>query len=341
MKPDESRTHVKHRHEQDRAAPTVIHDPEQGMNLLERKLRHLMENQVQFWTLAIGIVVVLVGVSLLASGLPFGRVSSNEAWTKLESAKTAEEGEEIARDYPKTPAQRSAPLLVAAEYYMRGFADLPTNKDVALPLLKKALDRFQEVVDDSPADSPQALRRGARRGADARGALRARQGPRAVREGRSEPGLEGNRRGRRGRAARRAPEEARNGGLLQGSLQLQACRGDLASGQHHPPDAASGGLGPRVDPRPGFGHGRGHDPRPGRIDHVAHQAARPAARPAPAPDTGTEEGRDRRPYHRADPAGHEARAHAPLRALRAEGRDPGAKPLPTGGLPPDPFSPAK
>jgi len=126
------------------------------MNLLERKLRHRLENQVQFGTLAIGLVVVLVGVSVLASGLPFGRVSSNEAWTKLESAKTAEEREEIARAYPKTPAQRSALLLVAAEYYMRGFADLPTNKDVTLPLLKKALDRFQEVVDDSPADTPQA-----------------------------------------------------------------------------------------------------------------------------------------------------------------------------------------
>jgi hypothetical protein len=155
MKPDESRTPSKHRHGQEHAA-TVIHDPEQGMNLLERKLRHLMDNQTRFWGLLIGLVVVMVGLSLLASGLPLGRASSNEAWTKLESAKSAEEREEIARDFPQSPAKQSALLLAAAEYYMRGFSELPANKEVALPLLKKALDRFQAVADEAPPKSPQA-----------------------------------------------------------------------------------------------------------------------------------------------------------------------------------------
>lgn len=156
MKPEESRTPIKHKHELEHAAPTVIHDPEQDMYVLERWLRHAMENQVRFWTVVVAGVVLLVSLSLLASGLSVGRAGTNEAWSKLEAAKTAEEREEIAAAYPKTPAEQSALLMVASEYYMRGFADLPTNKDVALPLLKKALDRFQKVADEAPADSVQA-----------------------------------------------------------------------------------------------------------------------------------------------------------------------------------------
>jgi hypothetical protein len=156
MKSDESRSPSKRKHNLEHAAPTVIHDPEQKMNLLERWLRHAMENPVRFWSVVIAAVVVLVGLSLLASGLQLGHVSTNDAWAKLEAASTSEEREEIALKYPKTPVAWSALLLVAEEYYMRGFADLPANKDVAKPLLYKALERFQKVADSAPPDSIQA-----------------------------------------------------------------------------------------------------------------------------------------------------------------------------------------
>ncbi|MFO0908671.1 MAG: hypothetical protein U0794_09975 [Isosphaeraceae bacterium] len=158
MKPDESRTPIpiKHRHELDHAAPTVIHDPEQDMPLLERWLRHAMESPARFWGAVAVVVVVLAGVSLLTSGVLSGGGNSSDAWTRLEAAKNSEEREKIASEFPKTPAERAALLQVAAEYYMRGFSDLPSNKDVALPTLKKALERFERVASEAPADSPQA-----------------------------------------------------------------------------------------------------------------------------------------------------------------------------------------
>lgn len=161
MKPDESRTPttpipLKHRHELDHAAPTIIHDPEQDMPLLERWLRHALENPGLFWGGVALMVVLLAAVSLLTSGALTGGATGGDAWTRLEAAKNSEDREKVAADFPKTPAERAALLQVASEYYMRGFSDLPQNRDVALPTLKKALDRYQRVADEAPADSPQA-----------------------------------------------------------------------------------------------------------------------------------------------------------------------------------------
>lgn len=156
MKPNETRTPSKQKHDLEHVNPTVIHDPEQDMYVLERWLRHAMENQTRFWTIIIAGVLALVAITVVTSGLSTGRGSTNAAWTRLESAKTAEEREEIATTYPKTPAGQAALLQVASEYYMRGFSSLPANKEVALPLLKKALDRFQRVADEAQADTIQA-----------------------------------------------------------------------------------------------------------------------------------------------------------------------------------------
>ncbi|HMB07125.1 MAG TPA: tetratricopeptide repeat protein, partial [Isosphaeraceae bacterium] len=100
--------------------------------------------------------VVVIGLAVLVNGLELGRTTSDEAWTKLERAKTPSERVELARDYPNTEPERWALLRAATEYYNQGFADLPANRDVALPILKKALDLFARVARESPPDAPQA-----------------------------------------------------------------------------------------------------------------------------------------------------------------------------------------
>ena len=154
MKTEESRIPIKHEHEH--AVPTVIHDPDADMPQLRRWLTHAMENPVQFWGGVAAVVVVLAAASLMAGGMSLGRAASDEAWTKLETAKTPAERVEIAREFPKTQAERWALLQAAGEYYNQGFNDLPSNRDVALPTLKKALDTFEKVASESPEDSPQA-----------------------------------------------------------------------------------------------------------------------------------------------------------------------------------------
>ncbi|SIN76523.1 hypothetical protein SAMN05444166_0716 [Singulisphaera sp. GP187] len=151
---DEPRTPLKHEHEH--AVPTVIHHPEEDLPLLARWLKHAMENPLRFWSLIIGLVVVVVGLSLLSTGLGSGRTASNVAWTELEVAKTAGERVEIANKYPNTAAERWALLQAATEYYNTGFADLPANRDVALAQLKLALKYFEQVAKESPKDAPQA-----------------------------------------------------------------------------------------------------------------------------------------------------------------------------------------
>ncbi len=156
MKADESRTPLKAKHQLDHELPTVIHHPEEEMPLLARWLDRAMENQTRFWSLIAAIVLVTVGLSVLGSGLTLGRATSDKAWSDLENAKTPADRVEIAKNFPKTPAERWALLQAATEYYNQGFNDLPAHKDAALPNLKKALDLFQKVADESEPNSPQA-----------------------------------------------------------------------------------------------------------------------------------------------------------------------------------------
>lgn len=144
------------KHQLDHSIPTVIHHPEEDLPILARWLKHAMENQTRFWGLLVGLVVVVIGLTVLASGLSLGRATSDEAWTELELAKTAADRVEIAKKFPNTPAERWALLQAATEFYSKGFADLPNNREVALPDLKKALDYFDQVAESSPKDSPQA-----------------------------------------------------------------------------------------------------------------------------------------------------------------------------------------
>jgi len=148
--------HTPTRHQLDHAVPTVIHHPEEDMPLLARWVQHAMENPLRFWGMIAGVVVVVIGLAALSSGLSMGRSTSDKAWIQLETAKTPTERIAIAREYPGTQAEQWALLQAASEYYLQGFNDLPANRDVALPALKKALELFEEVVRIAPQDSPQA-----------------------------------------------------------------------------------------------------------------------------------------------------------------------------------------
>src|SRR4051794_20966656 len=151
---DEPRTRA--RHQLDHAIPTVIHHPEEDMPLLARWVHRAMANQTRFWGLIAALVVVVTSLVVLTSGLSIGRSTSDAAWIRLETAKTPSERVEIAREYPKTQAEQWALLQAATEFYNQGFADLPANRDAALPALKKALDLFDEVAREAAQDSPQA-----------------------------------------------------------------------------------------------------------------------------------------------------------------------------------------
>src|SRR4051794_3001398 len=95
---EDTRTAVKHEFEH--AAPTVIHDPEQDMTILARWLHRGMAQGPKFWYLLGGVVVVVVLVSMLASGLAAGRSSASKAWTELNAAQTPSQKVEVADAYP-------------------------------------------------------------------------------------------------------------------------------------------------------------------------------------------------------------------------------------------------
>jgi len=144
------------KHQLDHAIPTVIHHPEENLPLLARWLHYATEDRGRFFTFLGIVLVAVVGMTILSSGLSVRRATTDEAWTELQTAKTAAEREKIAEKYPNTPAGRWALLQAATDFYNKGFADLPANRDVALPDLKKALGLFDKVLEQSPKDSAQA-----------------------------------------------------------------------------------------------------------------------------------------------------------------------------------------
>jgi hypothetical protein len=144
------------KHQFDHEVPTVIHNPEENMMVLARWTHRAMRNPNLFWGSLIGIAGAVLGIVLL-SQLVSSRTSGNaEIWSKLETAKSPNDRIEIADNQPDSPAASWARLQAATEFYNQGFADLPNNRDTALPVLKKALDQFDLVLKDAPKDSPQA-----------------------------------------------------------------------------------------------------------------------------------------------------------------------------------------
>jgi hypothetical protein len=144
------------RHQLEHVVPTVIHDPEQEMTALGRLTTHAIKEPKRYlaWPVTI-IACVFIGV-LVWKLATSGRSATSEVWSKLETAKTAEDRVNLAKENPKSPAATWALLQAATEYYNLALSDLPNNRDVALPTAKKALDLFSQVVEEAPHDSPQA-----------------------------------------------------------------------------------------------------------------------------------------------------------------------------------------
>jgi len=144
------------RHQFEHQVPTHIHDPEENMMVLARWTHRAMQNPTRFWGAILGIVVGAVALVLLATTLWTGRSRNAEVWSQLETVKSPADRVKIAEDFPDSPASIWARLEAASDYYHQGVDDLPNNKDVALPTLKKALDNFDEVARSAPKDLPQA-----------------------------------------------------------------------------------------------------------------------------------------------------------------------------------------
>jgi hypothetical protein len=144
------------RHRFEHQVPTKIHDPEEDMMVLARWTHRAMKKPTRFWGTIAGVVAGLLALVLLSNMLLTGSSGNTEVWSRVETAKSPADRLKIADDFPSSPASVWARLEAATEYYDTGFRDLPNNKDVALPNLKKALDNFEEVARDAPKDSPQA-----------------------------------------------------------------------------------------------------------------------------------------------------------------------------------------
>ncbi|MFO0893207.1 MAG: tetratricopeptide repeat protein [Isosphaeraceae bacterium] len=144
------------RHQFEHQVPTQIHDPEQDMMILARWFHRALKNPTRFWGTVAGIAGAILLLVLLTNVVSVGNSSNAEVWTKLETAKSPSDRVMLAEDHPQSPAAPWARLQAATEFYNQGFADLPNNRDVALPTLKKALDNFDAVTKMSPPDSPQA-----------------------------------------------------------------------------------------------------------------------------------------------------------------------------------------
>lgn len=333
MKADESRTPLPVKHQLDHELPTVLHQPDADQPLLARWVERAMENQTRFWGLIAALVVVLVGLSVLGSGLSLGRASSDEAWTRLETAKTPAERVEIAREFPKTPAQRWALLQAATEYHNQGFNDLPANREAALPTLKKALDLFDQVANEAPHDSPQArvAALGLARTLEARNDLaKAMKQYQKVAATRAWAGTEEARTAERLARSLGSPEAAR---FYKDLYAFKAAEATLPPGglgnfqfplpAGHPPIG-----GPRITPLPG---GLGKIPEPNLSDLPPPPPSpepRGAEAPAPASSGGLPADVFTPPPPRAEP-----------NAARTPKAGAVESPAPPSGLPSDVFSP--
>ena len=144
------------RHQLDHMVPTVIHHPEEKMTALGRLTHHVLQDPKKLST---WVIVIAAGTLALVAGWNFatrGRSTTTEVWSKLDTAKKAEDRVEIAKQYPNSVASTWALLQAANLYFAEAIKDMPNNKDVALPNFKKALDLFDRVAREAPKDSFQA-----------------------------------------------------------------------------------------------------------------------------------------------------------------------------------------
>jgi hypothetical protein len=144
------------RHQLEHQVPTVIHDPEENMMVLARWTHRALRNPVKFWGVIAAVVAGLLALVLFSNIVWTGTSANAEVWAKMESVKSPADRVQLAEEFPGSSAATWARLQAATEYYNQGFADLPNNRDVALPNLQKAVANFDEVIKQAPVDSPQA-----------------------------------------------------------------------------------------------------------------------------------------------------------------------------------------
>ncbi len=126
------------------------------MTALGRWLKHLLEQPASFWGWVLGgVSVCILGLALVQT-LTGKSSTGSEAWTKLMETRDPGDMAEIAKQFPGSPAAEWALLQAGSTFFDRGLADLPNNRDVAKPMLKKALDAYEQVVKSAPNDSPLA-----------------------------------------------------------------------------------------------------------------------------------------------------------------------------------------
>lgn len=124
--------------------------------LLARWFHRALKNPTRFWGTVAALAGGILAIVFLFNVVSLGNSANSEVWTKLETAKSPSDRVIIAEDNPQSPAAPWARLHAAIGFYNQGFVDLPNNRDVVLPTLKKALDNFDAVTKTAPADSPQA-----------------------------------------------------------------------------------------------------------------------------------------------------------------------------------------
>ncbi len=165
--------HVPPKHQFEHAAPTVIHHPEEDLPVLAKWLKHGLDQGPRFWTALIGGIAVILAIVVLMNMWDSGKSGESEAWLRLETAKTPGERVDVAKEFATSKASLWGVYQAAGDYYSQGFMDLPRNKDAALPLLRKALDLFEEVAEDpkAPAELARAASFGKARTLEARNEL--------------------------------------------------------------------------------------------------------------------------------------------------------------------------
>ncbi len=144
------------RHEFEHATPTVIHHPEEDMTALARAAQHVIDAPAKRLMpfLAVAVGVLLAFVIWNAAGSNKG--ADAELWAKLEAAQKSEDLLSLAKENPGTSASTWALYRAAGDFYNQAMLDMPNNRDVALPLFKRALDLFDQVATEAPKDSPLA-----------------------------------------------------------------------------------------------------------------------------------------------------------------------------------------
>jgi hypothetical protein len=151
-----SATPIPVRHQLEHEVPTVIHNPEEKMTALARLTHRVIKNPGKYVSWALGILVVVLSIVIASNWTSSSSTTTTQVWTRLDSATKPEDLTDTAKAYPGTIASEWAFVRAANEYYNTAMADLPTNVEVAVSNLRKALDLFEQVAKEAPKDSYQA-----------------------------------------------------------------------------------------------------------------------------------------------------------------------------------------